>query len=133
MGSEKSDGAGNQQESLSSVEQRRWFLAGVIEGEGSVYVGVKAHPTVPLGFYVQPGFSITRHRVRRRLLEMAKQEFQAGSIFPKPGNEAVLVYAIHSRPVLRGRSSRSLETYNALFRAVGRPREVHDHDDHGPL
>ncbi len=94
-------------------------------------MGVKAHPTVPLGFYVQPGFSITQHRVRRPLLEMAKQEFQAGSIFPKPGNEAVLVYAIHSRPVLRGRVIPFPGDPHAVLRAVGRPREVHD--DHGPL
>jgi LAGLIDADG endonuclease len=92
--------AGNQQESLSSEEQRRWFLAGVIEGEGSVYVGIKAHPTVPLGFFVQPGFSITQHRIRRSLLEMAMDEFEAGTIYPKPGNESVLVYSIHSRPAL---------------------------------
>jgi LAGLIDADG DNA endonuclease family protein len=92
--------AGNQQESLSSEEQRRWFLAGVIEGEGSVYVGIKAHPTVPLGFFVQPGFSITQHRIRRSLLELARNEFGAGTIYPKPGNESVLVYSIHSRPVL---------------------------------
>jgi hypothetical protein len=103
--------AGNQQESLSSEEQRRWFLAGVIEGEGSVYVGIKSHPTVPLGFFVQPGFSITQHRIRRSLLEMAKAEFQAGSIFPKPGNEAVLVYAIHSRPALWGTVLPFLERY----------------------
>src|SRR5215210_5530481 len=96
MGSEKPGGADNQQESLSSVEQRRWFLAGVIEGEGSVYVGIKAHATVPLGFFVQPGFSITQHRARRSLLELAKQEFRAGAIFPKPGNESVLVSGIGS-------------------------------------
>ena len=92
--------AGNQQESLSSEEQRRWFLAGVIEGEGSVYVGIKSHPTVPLGFFVQPGFSITQHRMRRSLLELARGELGAGTIYPKSGNESVLVYSIHSRPVL---------------------------------
>ena len=111
MGSDNPGGAGNQQESLSSEEQRRWFLAGVIEGEGSVYVGIKAHPTVPLGFFVQPGFSVTQHRDRRRLLEMAMREFRAGAIFPKPGNEAVLVYAIHSRPALRERVIPFLQTY----------------------
>jgi hypothetical protein len=98
--SNKPTSAGNQQESLSSEEQLRWFLAGVIEGEGSVYVGIKSHPTVPLGFFVQPGFSITQHRLRRPLLEMAREEFGAGTIYPKPGNESVLVYSIHSRPVL---------------------------------
>jgi hypothetical protein len=103
--------AGNQQESLSSGEQRRWFLAGVIEGEGSVYVGIKAHPTVPLGFFVQPGFSITQHCIRRSLLEMARDEFGAGTIYPKPGNESVLVYSIHSRPVLSRTVAPFLETY----------------------
>jgi hypothetical protein len=110
--SNKPTSAGNQQESLSSEEQRRWFLAGVIEGEGSVYVGIKAHPTVPLGFFVQPGFSITQHRIRRSLLEMAKQEFGGvGSIFPKPGNESVLVYSIHSRPMLTRTVQPFLERY----------------------
>ena len=103
--------AGNQQESLSSGEQRRWFLAGVIEGEGSVYVGIKAHPTVPLGFFVQPGFSITQHCIRRSLLEMAWDEFGAGTIHPKPGNESVLVYTIHSRPMLSRTVAPFLEKY----------------------
>jgi hypothetical protein len=103
--------AGNQQESLSSEEQRRWFLAGVIEGEGSVYVGIKAHPTVPFGFFVQPGFSITQHRIRRSLLEMARDEFEAGTIHPKPGNESVLVYSIHSRPALSRTVVPFLERY----------------------
>ncbi len=74
-------------------------------------MGIKTHRTVPLGFYVQPGFSFTQHRVRRPLLEMAKQEFRAGSILPMRGNEAVLVYAIHSRPALRERVIPFLETY----------------------
>src|SRR3954471_17901720 len=87
MGSEKSGGAGNQQESLSSEEQRRWFLAGVIEGEGSVYVGIKSHATVPLGFFVQPGFSITQHRIRRSLLEMAMDEFSPARSSRSPGTK----------------------------------------------
>jgi LAGLIDADG endonuclease len=109
--SNKLTSAGNQQESLSSEEQRRWFLAGVIEGEGSVYVGIKTHATVPLGFFVQPGFSITQHHIRRSLLEMARDEFEAGTIYPKPGNASVLVYSIHSRPVLSGRVAPFLQKY----------------------
>ena len=31
---------------------------------------------------------------------MAREEFGAGTIYPKPGNDSVLVYSIHSRPVL---------------------------------
>jgi hypothetical protein len=119
VGSENPDGAGNQQERLSSSEQRRWFLAGVIEGEGSVHVAVKAHRTVPLGFYVQPAFSITQHRCRRALLEMAVEEFQGGRIAPKPGNEAVLVYAIDSRPLLRERVVPFLQRYMRFSARMG--------------
>jgi LAGLIDADG endonuclease len=119
VGSENSDGAGNQQERLSSQEQRRWFLAGVIEGEGSVHVAIKAHRTVPLGFFVQPAFSITQHRCRRSLLEMAVEELQCGRITPKHGNEAVLVYAIHSRPLLQERVVPFLQRYMRFSARMG--------------
>ena len=95
--SENLSSAGNQQERLSSEERRRWFLAGVIEGEGSVCISIKEHPTTALGYYVQPCFFLYQHRDRRSLLEMAKEFFGCGSIYPKPGNPAVLVYAINSR------------------------------------
>src|SRR5215216_189073 len=119
MGSENPGGAGNQQERLSSQEQRRWFLAGVVEGEGSVHGAVKAHRTVPLGFFVQPAFSITRHRCRRPLLEMAVEEFLGGRSTPKPGNEAVLVYAIHSRSLLQARVVPFLQRYMRFSARVG--------------
>jgi hypothetical protein len=93
-------GADNQQERLSSQEQRRWFLAGFVEGEGSVCVSIKRHPTAAFGYFVQPEFFVYQHRNRRSLLEMAKQEFGSGSIFPKPGNEDVHVLKIARRDVL---------------------------------
>ena len=92
--------AGNQQERLSSEEQRRWFLAGVIEGEGSVCVSFKTHPTTSSGIFVQAGLFVYQHRARRELLEMAMDIFQAGRIYPKPGNPDVLVYAVLSRAAL---------------------------------
>jgi hypothetical protein len=95
--SENVMGADNQQERLSSVEARRWFMAGVVEGEGSWCISVKRHPTHPLGFYVQPEFFIYQHRKRRQLLEMAQEMFECGRIRPKPGNPDVLVFAINSR------------------------------------
>jgi hypothetical protein len=50
MDSDNSVGADDQQESLSSTEERRfWFLAGLVEGEGSVTLSIKAHPTKRYG------------------------------------------------------------------------------------
>jgi hypothetical protein len=90
-------GADNQQERLSSTEARRWFIAGVVEGEGSWCLSIKRHPTAALGFYVQPEFYVYQHRCRRELLEMAQEIFGCGRIWPKPGNPDVLVFAIMSR------------------------------------
>jgi hypothetical protein len=66
-----------------------------------VCVSVKRHPTAAFGYFVQPEFFLYQHRNRRRLLEMAAEEFGSGTIFPKSGNEDVLVLKIGHRQVLR--------------------------------
>jgi len=90
----------NQQERLSSEEQKRWFLAGLIEGEGSVTISIKKHDSSKFGFLVDPEFFIYQHRARRSVLELAQEIFGTGRIYPKQGNEAVLVYAITSTKII---------------------------------
>ena len=90
-------GADNQQERLSRLEKLRWFIAGVVEGEGSWCISIERHRTQPLGYYVQPEFFVYQHRCRRELLEMTKEVLGCGRIWPKPGNPDVLVYAVNSR------------------------------------
>lgn len=94
-------GGANQQERLSKAEAVRWFLAGLIEGEGSFTVSIKEHPTAKFGYYVDPEFFLYQHRSGRKLLEMAREIFGTGRIYPKPGNPEVLVYAITSRRSLK--------------------------------
>ena len=94
-------GGANQQERLSKTEAARWFLAGFIEGEGSFTVSIKEHPGAKYGFYVDPEFFIYQHRSGRKLLEMAREIFGTGRIYPKPGNPDVLVFAITCRRSLR--------------------------------
>ena len=103
--------AANQQERLSITEQQRWFLAGFIEGEGSVCVSIKKHPTAQFGYYVDPEFFLYQHRAYPQLLELARGTFGGGSIFPKQGNERVLVYAITSRRSIAERVVPFLRTY----------------------
>jgi hypothetical protein len=64
-------------------------------------VSLKRHRAAAFGYFVQPEFFLYQHRNRRRLLEMAAEEFGSGTIFPKPGNEDVLVLNITDRQVLR--------------------------------
>ena len=89
--------ADNQQERLQVTENFKWFLAGLIEGEGSICISLKKHPTAKFGFYIDPEFFIYQHKSASELLEQAKTFFATGSIVPKPGNEDVLVYKITSR------------------------------------
>ncbi len=74
-------------------------------------VSLKRHPTVAFGYFVQPEFFLYQHRNRRSLLELAAEEFGSGTIFPKPGNEDVLVLKITARQVLRDRVVPFLRRY----------------------
>src|SRR5207249_663815 len=96
-------GGVNQQERLLPrqtwlvTEPAKWFLAGFIEGEGSLTVSVKHHPTARFGFLVDPEFYLYQHESGRRLLELAQDVFQTGRINPKSGSPKVLTYGITAR------------------------------------
>jgi hypothetical protein len=134
-------GAANQQERLPTHEQRCWFLAGLIEGEGSLCVSIKEHKPSRFGYLVDPEFFIYQHQIRRGLLELAGSIFGTGRITPKPGNEVVLVYSIVSRRLIVERVLPFYERYMAfsckkrdyqLFREIVMSMESKRHlDPHG--
>ena len=92
--------ADNQQERSLITENQKWFLAGFIEGEGSVNVSIKKHPTAKFGYIIDPEFNIYQYKEREEILYFAKEMFKTGRIYPKPGNEEVLVFRIESRRTL---------------------------------
>ena len=92
--------ADNQQERSLITENQKWFLAGFIEGEGSVCISIKKHPTAQFGYYIDPEFFLYQHKDRAEILNFAQKVFRSGNIRPKHGNEDVLVYAIQSRKTL---------------------------------
>jgi hypothetical protein len=69
-------GADNQQERLGSTESASWFLAGFVEGEGSLCVSVKRHPTCRHGYYVDPGFFLYQHESGRAILELSRVDLR---------------------------------------------------------
>lgn len=104
-------GGANQQERLSIAEAKKWFLAGFIEGEGSLCVSIKEHPSARFGYYVDPEFFIYQHKSGIALLKMAQEIFGTGRIAPKPGNEEVLVFSIVSRRSLKEKVIPFFEKY----------------------
>lgn len=133
--------ADNQQERLLTRERKCWFLAGLIEGEGSLCVSIKEHAASRFGYLVDPEFFIYQHKVRRGLLELAQSVFETGRITPKHGNEDVLVYSIVSRRSIVDRVLPFFERYMAfsckkrdfhLFREIVMSMEKKRHlDPHG--
>ena len=110
-------GGANQQERLSRTEASKYFLAGIIEGEGSFSVSIKKHPTAKFGYIVDPEFFIYQHKSGKLLLDMAKEIFGTGRIYSKSGNEDVLVFCIDSRRNLRERVKPFVEKYLLPFTA----------------
>jgi hypothetical protein len=90
-------GRDNQQERLSIREKIGFFLAGLIEGEGSFVVTIRFNPSTRWGFVIDPEFYIYQHQKRKKLLELAREFFQTGRIWKKPGTINILVYGIKSR------------------------------------
>jgi hypothetical protein len=107
--------ADNQQERLGSTEDASWFLAGFIEGEGSLCVSIKRHPTCRHGYYVDPGFFLYQHESGRAILELARATFGCGRISRKSGSPHILTYEISSTAILRERVIPFFERYVVPF------------------
>lgn len=112
--------ADNQQERLQITEDYKWFLAGLIEGEGSICISLKEHPSAKFGYYIDPEFFIYQHKSARELLDNAKTFFGTGRIVPKPGNEDVLVFKIESRKSIIEKVIPFIEKYMIYGSAIKR-------------
>jgi len=104
-------GGVNQQERLSITEAKKWFLAGFIEGEVSLVVSIKEHPSAKFGYYVDPEFFIYQHKNGKSILELAKKIFQTGKIRPKSDNKDVLVFSITNRRSIKEKVIPFLKKY----------------------
>jgi hypothetical protein len=77
------------------------YLAGFVEGEGSLSVGAKKNTTSKFKVYIDPEFNITQHINGFANLYLALCFFKAGRIRHKKGSNATLVYTIDNRLTLR--------------------------------
>jgi hypothetical protein len=71
-----------------------YFLAGFIEGEGSISVSVTIHKDFKYGVNIQPVFNVTQHKNGLDILSSFKELFEAGSIVSKSGSPDIYVYTL---------------------------------------
>ncbi len=117
----------NQQERRAITQELKYYLAGFIEGEGSVTVSIKEHPTTKYGLLLDPEFFLYQHKAGIKHLELAQDVFGTGRIFPKHGSENVMVYSITSRRSLYEKVIPFFEKYmifSAKWETFERFREI---------
>lgn len=87
---------------LFSVDSHKFkfFLAGFIEGEGSLCVSIKKHNTSRFGYVIDPEFFLYQHVSGKPILERSRELFRSGNVFLKSGSEDVYVYSISNRKVI---------------------------------
>jgi LAGLIDADG endonuclease len=74
-----------------------FYLAGFLEGEGSLNIGAKKNNTSRFKVYLDPEFNITQHINGISNLYLAMSIFQTGRIRFKSGSLATFVYTIDNR------------------------------------
>ncbi len=75
MLSDKSMGAGNQQERLDA----KWVV-GFVDGEGCFHIGINRQPRMRLGWQVLPEFRVVQHRRDVQILNKMQSFFGCGSV-----------------------------------------------------
>ena len=62
-------------------EEFKYFLAGFIEGEGSLGVSIKTQPKLANGFSLEPEFFVYHHKSGLPILQAAKDYFRMLYLF----------------------------------------------------
>lgn len=81
-------------------EKAKYYLAGFLEGEASLSVGVKKNKTSKFKLYFDPEFNITQSINGFANLYLALLIFKHGRIRFKSGSNATFVFTIDNRQVL---------------------------------
>jgi len=92
-------------------EKKCYFLAGFIEGEGSISIGAKKNDNAKFGVELDPIFNITQHINGVTHLYFALELFQTGRIRYKAGSNATLVFIIEPRKSLTEKVCPFFEKY----------------------
>jgi hypothetical protein len=100
------------------------FLAGFIEGEGSINVGIQKNKNSKFKVYVDPQFSVTQHINGIVNLYLTMCYFKTGRIRYKSGSFATFVYEIDNRESLLNKVVPFYENYLKKFPSSVKERRV---------
>ena len=91
------------------------FLAGFVEGEGSMSLSVSVNKNFKYGINIQPIFNVTQHKNGLDILNSFKELFEGGSLVEKSGSPDIYVYTIKGYKNIIKSVLPFLETYVCPF------------------
>lgn len=91
------------------------FLAGFVEGEGSMSLSVSVNEGFKYGINIQPVFNVTQHKNGMDILNSFKELFEGGSIVSKSGSPDIFVYTMKGYKNIIKSVLPFLETYVCPF------------------
>jgi len=92
-----------------------YFLAGFVEGEGSMSVSITIHKDFKYGVNIQPVFNVTQHKNGLDILNSFKELFVEGSIVQKSGSPDIFVYTLKGYKKIITKVLPFLEIYMCPF------------------
>lgn len=95
----------------SITTEQKHFIAGFLEGEGSINVSAKNLKSAKFGIMVDPEFSVTQHVNGISQLHKALNIFKTGRVRLKSGSNATMVLTIDNRQSLLEKVIPFYETY----------------------
>ena len=91
------------------------FLAGFVEGEGSMSVSISVSKSFKYGVHIQPIFNVTQHKNGLSLLNSFKELFGVGQVTLKSGSPNIYVYTVKGYKNIIKSVLPFLETYLCPF------------------
>ncbi len=79
----------------------RYYLLGIVDGEGSFSISVKRQNDTRFGWVVDPIFKVVQHKKNRIVLELLKRVLNCGRIVTKYGQEDIHEYIVDNRRHLK--------------------------------
>lgn len=108
----------------SITTELKYWMAGFIEGEGSINVSCKEGKTAEFGIFLDAEFSVTQHVNGVANLVLLMQIFQAGRIRFKSGSNATMVFCIDNRVTLQEKVIPFLKEYSAKFSGTAKKKRL---------
>lgn len=104
------------------TKEHKIFLAGFIEGEGSISMAAKKNSNGKFGIDLDPNFNITQHINGVKHLHLALEVFGTGRITYKSGSRATLVLTIEARQSLQDKVCPFYEQYVNPYSSVAKQK-----------